>query len=75
MFQERIAFPVDDYPEEASEGDVEQGVSDFIYDIDPENPVSLEEACKTTGDACVDINLCSDEGKVRLGWVRFGEVR
>jgi hypothetical protein len=65
LFQEKIAFPNDDYPEEASEGDdVEQGESDytFSYDEDPENPVSLEEACKTTGAACVDINLCSDEG-------------
>jgi hypothetical protein len=63
-FQHEIVFPDEDYSEEASEGDVEQGESNytFSYEEDPENPVSLEEACKTTGAACVDINLCSDEG-------------
>jgi hypothetical protein len=64
VLQHKIVFPDEDYSEEASEGDVEQGESEseFSYDEDLENPVSLEEACKTTGAACVDINLCSDEG-------------
>jgi len=62
FFQQKIVFPDEDYSEEASEGELNEGESEFSYDEDLENPVSLEEACKTTGAACVDINLCSDEG-------------
>ena len=74
FFQEKIVFPDDGNTAEASADEVDDDGEDeyvFSYEGGPDDPVvqqSLEDRCKTVaGSACVDINLCSDEGEVRLG--------